>query len=120
MVAPHARGRGVASSALRLLTEWGFEHGLERLELRISSDNEASMRVAERCGYLREGLLRSLHFKASKRSDMVVYSRLPTDRLTGRIGPRLRRANSVVQCRRACDNQDLLEVSHERLCRSAP
>jgi RimJ/RimL family protein N-acetyltransferase len=79
VVAPHARGRGVASSALRLLTEWGFERGLQRLELRISTDNEASMRVAERCGYLREGLLRSLHFKAGKRLDMVVYARLPTD-----------------------------------------
>lgn len=79
VVAAHARGRGVASQALRLLTEWGFERGLERLELRISPDNEASLRVAERCGYVREGVLRSLHFKAGERSDTVVYSRLPTD-----------------------------------------
>jgi RimJ/RimL family protein N-acetyltransferase len=79
VVAPHARGRGVASSALRLLTEWAFQHGLERVELRIGSDNEASMRVAKRCGYVREGVLRSLHFKPGERLDMVVYSRLPTD-----------------------------------------
>jgi RimJ/RimL family protein N-acetyltransferase len=79
VVAPRAHGRGVARSALQLLTEWAFEHGLERVKLRISTDNEASMRVAERCGYVREGLLRSLHFKAGKRLDIVVYSRLPTD-----------------------------------------
>ncbi len=79
IVAREARGRGVASAALRLLTEWGFERGLERLELRINADNEASMRVAERCGYVREGTLRSLHFKAGTRTDVVVYSRLRTD-----------------------------------------
>jgi RimJ/RimL family protein N-acetyltransferase len=79
IVAREARGRGVASAALRLLTEWGFERGLERLELRISSDNEASMRVAVRCGYVREGVLRSLYFKAGDRTDVVVYSRLRTD-----------------------------------------
>jgi RimJ/RimL family protein N-acetyltransferase len=79
IVARKVRGRGVASAALRLLTEWGFENGLERLELRINSDNEASMRVAERCGYTREGMLRSLHFKAGARTDVVIYSRLATD-----------------------------------------
>jgi ribosomal-protein-alanine N-acetyltransferase len=79
IVAREARGRGIASAALRLLTDWGFEQGLERLELRINSDNEASMRVAERCGYTREGMLRSVHFKADMRTDVVVYSRLHTD-----------------------------------------
>jgi RimJ/RimL family protein N-acetyltransferase len=79
IVAREARGRGVATEALRLLTEWGFEQGLVRLELQINADNEASMRVAERCGYVREGTLRSVHFKAGTRSDVVVYSRLRSD-----------------------------------------
>ena len=79
VVAREARGRGVATEALRLLTEWGFEHDLERLELRINVDNDASMRVAERCGYVREGMLRSVHFKAGTRTDVVVYSRLRSD-----------------------------------------
>jgi RimJ/RimL family protein N-acetyltransferase len=79
IVAREARGRGAATAALRLLTEWGFERGLERLELRINTDNEASMRVAERCGYVREGTLRSVHFKDGTRTDLVVYSRLRSD-----------------------------------------
>jgi RimJ/RimL family protein N-acetyltransferase len=55
MVAPAARGRGVATEALRLMTDWGFsERGLLRLELLISVDNEASKLVAARCGYVRE------------------------------------------------------------------
>ncbi|MFH9133287.1 GNAT family N-acetyltransferase [Streptomyces sp. NPDC017524] len=50
-----ARGRGVASRALTALTDWAFtefaEQGLARLELIHQVDNEASCRVAEKCGY---------------------------------------------------------------------
>jgi RimJ/RimL family protein N-acetyltransferase len=50
VVAPSARGRGVATAALGLLTDWALsELGMERLELRISVDNVASKTVAERC-----------------------------------------------------------------------
>ncbi|WP_103531010.1 GNAT family N-acetyltransferase [Streptomyces sp. SM11] len=50
-----ARGRGAASRALAALTDWAFtrfaEQGLTRLELLHQEDNEASCRVAEKCGY---------------------------------------------------------------------
>ena len=81
VVAPAARGRGVATEALRQLTEWAFaELGMFRLELKISVENTASKRVAERCGYVREGVLRSLHFKQGLREDTEIWSRLATDR----------------------------------------
>ena len=80
IVAPVARGRGVAVRALRLLTEWSLQElGLERVELRIEVENEPSIRVAERAGYIREGVLRSVHFKQGLRADIAVYSRLRTD-----------------------------------------
>ena len=79
MVAPEARGRGAATEALRQLTDWAFDRGLIRLELRIDADNAPSVRVAERCGYTREGLLRSVHFKDGRRTDLLIYSRLPGD-----------------------------------------
>jgi RimJ/RimL family protein N-acetyltransferase len=80
VVLPWARGRGVATEALRLLTAWAFsELGALRLELLISVDNDASKRVAERCGYLREGVLRSLHLKQDVRVDTEMWSRLPDD-----------------------------------------
>ena len=50
-----------------------------RLELFISTDNVASKRVAERSGYVREGVLRSLHFKQDVREDTEIWSRLATD-----------------------------------------
>jgi len=53
--------------------------GLERLELRITVENAGSMRVAEWAGFVREGVLRSLHLKQGLRSDVAVYSRLRSD-----------------------------------------
>ena len=77
-LAPAARGRGVAAHSVRLLARWAFaELGLARLELTCGPDNEASQRVAERCGFTREGLLRShVPFKGARR-DSVIYSLLP-------------------------------------------
>ncbi len=77
-LAPGARGRGVATHAVCLLARWAFaELGLARLELTCSPDNEASQRVAERCGFSREGLLRShVPFKEGRR-DSLIYSLLP-------------------------------------------
>jgi RimJ/RimL family protein N-acetyltransferase len=81
VVAPAARGRGVATEALRQLTKWALaERCMLRLELLISVENTASKRVAERCGYVREGILRSLHVKEGVREDTEIWSRLASDR----------------------------------------
>ena len=80
LIAPSARGRGVATQALALLTEWGLgELAALRLELLISDQNHASREVAIRCGYHLEGILRSLHLKEGVRGDTEIWSRLPTD-----------------------------------------
>jgi ribosomal-protein-alanine N-acetyltransferase len=53
-VAAPARGRGVASRALRLLSEWAFATlELSVIRLWTRADNAASRRVAERAGYRR-------------------------------------------------------------------
>jgi RimJ/RimL family protein N-acetyltransferase len=79
-VAPRARGRGIASETLRQLSDWAFAQGMERLELHIGDDNEASKRVAARAGYVREGLMRSVYFKDGLRADTELWSLLPSDR----------------------------------------
>jgi RimJ/RimL family protein N-acetyltransferase len=76
-VAPQARGQAVAARALRLLAGWAFSSlGLTRLELFIEPDNAASLRVAQRCGFVREGLLRSRWVSKGRRRDSVVYGLL--------------------------------------------
>lgn len=57
-VSPAARHRGVATSALRLLTEWALHHlelGVVILEIR--PDNDASLRVAASVGFHESGHL---------------------------------------------------------------
>lgn len=74
------RGRGVATTATRLVAEWAFEREprLERLQLRADAENDASNRVAEKAGFTREGVLRSSHLNArlGRRVDFVMWSLL--------------------------------------------
>ena len=75
-----ARGRGVATEMLRQLTRWALdEAGALRIVLVIDVENAASERVAERCGYVREGVMRSIHLKQGARVDAAIWSRLPSD-----------------------------------------
>ena len=81
IVSSRARGRGVATGALKLLTAWAFaELPLERIELLIDVENPASEVVAQRCGYTREGVLRWTYLKPGVRSDTIVYSMLRRDK----------------------------------------
>ena len=52
---------------------------MERVELRIDVENLPSVKVADRAGYVREGVLRSMHFKQGLRADIAIYSRLASD-----------------------------------------
>jgi RimJ/RimL family protein N-acetyltransferase len=80
IVSPCARGRGAATRILALLTQWAFdEAGALRIALIIDVANAASERVAERCGYVREGVMRSVHLKGDTRIDAAVWSRLASD-----------------------------------------
>jgi RimJ/RimL family protein N-acetyltransferase len=85
-VAATARRRGVAATALGLVSRWALGAvGLQRLELLTDPRNRASQRVAERAGYVREGTLRSYQPFKGRRMDAVMFSLLPTD-LTGAPG----------------------------------
>ena len=78
-VRAEARGRGVATRAVRLAAEWAFEQGdVLRLQLRADVHNEASQQVAENAGFRREGVLRSVRYsrRQKRRVDFVMYSRL--------------------------------------------
>jgi RimJ/RimL family protein N-acetyltransferase len=78
---PSARGRGHATEALCLVSDWALHDcGLFRVELRAMVTNHASVRVAEKAGYLREGVARGAERDADGVSrDMIVFSRIATD-----------------------------------------
>lgn len=79
-VFPAHRGKGYATRAIVLTSDWVFgELGVERLELYVEPDNEASRGAARRAGFTEEGLLRAREQIGDERRDMVLYSCLPTD-----------------------------------------
>lgn len=69
------RGRGFATRAVGSAAAWAFaELGLVRVELHVELDNVASLRVAQRAGFVREGVLRAHSNVGESRRDMVVWS----------------------------------------------
>ena len=75
------RGRGVATRALRLLSRWALtELGTGRVQLLAEPDNHASQRVAEKAGFVREGLLRRyVRSRDGTRWDGIMFSLIPED-----------------------------------------
>jgi RimJ/RimL family protein N-acetyltransferase len=72
-----ARGRGAATRAVRLLVGYAFGPlGLQRLELFTLLGNVASERVAERAGFVREGVLRSYRRGPHGRVDVTAFALL--------------------------------------------
>jgi RimJ/RimL family protein N-acetyltransferase len=79
-LAKDARGQGHVTRAVRLITAWGFRSlGLHRIDLMAATGNPASQRVAERCGFTREAVLRSYLQGKEGRQDMVAFGLLATD-----------------------------------------
>jgi RimJ/RimL family protein N-acetyltransferase len=79
-LAREARGRGVATRSLRLLTEWAVDElGLAHVELTADVRNEQSHRVAERAGFRRQGTRRASREIHSERIDEYVFLFAPED-----------------------------------------
>ncbi|MFG3055337.1 GNAT family N-acetyltransferase [Kitasatospora sp. NPDC048239] len=78
---PAGRGRGLATRATRAVTTWGIaESWVRRVEIAHAVGNEASCRVAERCGYPAEGTLRASHrFGDGKYHAEHLHARLAED-----------------------------------------
>jgi RimJ/RimL family protein N-acetyltransferase len=80
-LAPEARGRGVATRAVRLLADWTFEATeVIRLELYTDVANERSGRVALRAGFAFEGIRRAWDLdRAGRPLDAAFYVTLRPD-----------------------------------------
>src|SRR5437763_1616923 len=79
-VFPEARGRGIASRALRLGALWGLRDlGLARVAAEAAVDNHASIRAIEKAGFQREGTLRAHCKTHGVRHDCVMFSLVAGD-----------------------------------------
>ena len=68
------RGRGIVTNAVRALVPLAFERtDIVRIQAGIFSNNAASMRVLERCGFTREAVHRNAITKNGVVMDEVLY-----------------------------------------------
>ena len=74
---PADRGQGTMSEALRLFSAYLFEaKPVPRLQLLVAVGNAPSRRVAEKCGFRHEGVLRQYIFIRGKYHDCDILSLL--------------------------------------------
>jgi RimJ/RimL family protein N-acetyltransferase len=73
------RGKGIATTAARMLTDYGFATiGLKRIEAIVDRDNVASLKLLESAGYQREGLLKNKVTRDDGRQvDMYIFATVP-------------------------------------------
>ncbi len=75
-VAVDARGRGVGTALTEALAEAAEESGFHKLIGKLFTDNEASIRLVERCGFLPVGLHRQHGQLDDAWRDVLVVERL--------------------------------------------
>lgn len=79
-IAENMQGKGIVTKAAKRLIDYGFKHlNLNRILIRVSTENIPSQRVAKRLGFTYEGTLRSDCLLYDKFLDMEIYGLLKTD-----------------------------------------
>ena len=68
------RGKGLMTEAMRWLVAKAFELGLHRLEAHVDPMNTASLKLAERVGFVREGFLRENVIQDGQFHDTVLLA----------------------------------------------
>lgn len=76
----HGRGKGYGSDALNTIVNYAFgEMRLNCIYADVLEYNTVSQKLFEKCGFHRDGLLRSRVFKGGRYINVVSYSRLKED-----------------------------------------
>ena len=74
-LAPQYWGKGIATYVCGVLTEWAHQScGMLRVQATALRSNERSVKVLARCGFEREGLLRSYRMVRGTPGDFWLYS----------------------------------------------
>lgn len=78
-LSPGHWGQGIASTICHALVDWAFVHaGLLRVQATVLESNQRSAQLLERCGFEREGLLRSYRMVRGKPGNFWMFSRTHT------------------------------------------
>lgn len=79
-LAPAYWGQGIATRVTDIVTRWSYQaYGFVRVQATVLDTNQSSENVLRKCGYQREGLLRSYRMVRGKPGNFNIYSKLATD-----------------------------------------
>lgn len=77
---PAFRGRGIMVEAVTAMAHYALSKAdLQRVVVRVAPGNTASIRVAEKAGFTREGVARNAGFTHDGRVDLVIFSLIRPD-----------------------------------------
>lgn len=77
MILPEYHGKGITTEAVQCVVDYGFNTmQLHSIEGVIDPENEASQRVLQKCGFVKEAHFKENEFYDGKFIDAVVYSKL--------------------------------------------
>jgi [ribosomal protein S5]-alanine N-acetyltransferase len=81
VIEPAMWGKGLAVEACSAIVDFAFrELPLHRVEARIDPDNKASIRVAQKLGFVLEGTLKESFFGQGRYFDTAVYAKVLSER----------------------------------------
>ena len=74
------RGKGYGHEAAGLLLKHAFHnYNLNRIELEVLASNRQAVRLYEKCGFIKEGVLRKRVFKKGLYQDVIIMALLRED-----------------------------------------
>ena len=77
MILPEYHGKGITTEAVQCVVDYGFNTmQLHSIEGVIDPENEASEKVLQKCGFVKEAHFKENEFYDGKFIDAVVYSKL--------------------------------------------
>lgn len=81
VIVPEERGEGFATEAVDLCLTHAFDdRGLHKVWARVLEDNDASVRLLEKVGFEREGVLRKQEYANGDYVDVYRYGLLASER----------------------------------------
>lgn len=85
-LAPEFNGRGIVARGIKVLEDLAFgKLGINRIQIRVDVENIKSQAVAERAGYVKEGVLRGSYVLRGVSCDTIMYSKLKSEWEKGKV-----------------------------------
>jgi len=73
-------GNGIGTEVIHKIVDYGFnERNLHRIYSHILAHNKASLRIHEKCDFIKEGTLRHAIYKKGSYHDLILVSKLKKD-----------------------------------------